>query len=89
MEFRMGINHGNADMLSRSTCDTCTQCLTQHEDPKTEKMKTRQLATMIETKGATANIRKVKNKTLANITNITSIIYFKFIVVLIFPSVNY
>lgn len=51
MEFRKGINHGNADMLSRSTCDTCTQCLTQHEDPKTEKMKTRQLATMIETKG--------------------------------------
>ena len=52
MEFRKGINHGNADMLSRSTCDTCTQCLTQHEDPKTGKMKTRILAVMSETKGS-------------------------------------
>ena len=51
MEFRKGINHGNADMLSRSSCETCTQCLTRHEDPKTEKLKTRRLATMTEKTG--------------------------------------
>ena len=43
LEYRKGINHTNADMLSRNTCGTCTQCLMAHEDAKVEKMKTRRI----------------------------------------------
>ena len=43
LEYRRGINHTNADMLSRNSCGTCTQCLMEHEDAKTEKMKTRRI----------------------------------------------
>ena len=35
--------HTNADMLSRSDCGTCTQCLMKHEEAKSEKIKTRRL----------------------------------------------
>lgn len=41
MRFRKGSQHGNADMLSRKDCGTCTQCLMEHEDAKKHKMKTR------------------------------------------------
>jgi len=43
MVYRKGSNHANADMLSRNTCGTCTQCLMEHEDAKEEKMKTRRI----------------------------------------------
>ena len=39
MIYRKGELHGNADMLSRSTCDTCTQCQMQHEDAKSDRLK--------------------------------------------------
>ena len=45
IEYRNGVNHANADMLSRNTCGTCTQCLQEHEDAKTEKIKTRRINT--------------------------------------------
>ena len=51
MIFRKGINHGNADMLSRNTCETCSQCLTKHENPSKGKMKTRILTIMTENGG--------------------------------------
>jgi len=44
IEYRKGELHGNADMLSRSSCETCTQCQLQHEDAKKEKPRTRLLA---------------------------------------------
>ena len=44
MVYRKGELHGNADMLSRSKCDTCTQCQMQHEDAKSDRLKTRLLA---------------------------------------------
>ena len=43
MEYRKGSLHTNADMLSRSTCGTCAQCLMEHEEPKTGKLKTRKI----------------------------------------------
>jgi len=43
IEFRKGKMHTNADMLSRSDCGTCTQCLMKHEEAKSEKIKTRRL----------------------------------------------
>ena len=43
LEYKRGINHTNADMLSRNSCRTCTQCLMEHEDAKTEKMKTHRI----------------------------------------------
>ena len=48
IEYRKGINHANADMLSRLTCETCVQCQMQHEDPKTGKIRTRILNTITE-----------------------------------------
>ena len=44
IKYRKGIEHGNADALSRDKCGRCTQCLEIHENPKTEKAKTRLLA---------------------------------------------
>jgi len=41
LEFIQGMKHTNADMLSRMNCGTCIQCLTDHEDPKIGKLKTR------------------------------------------------
>ena len=38
-------------MLFRNSCDTCSQCLTQHETPKTGKLKTRKLTIMTESNG--------------------------------------
>jgi len=43
MVYRKGKLHANADMLSRSKCDTCIQCQMAHEEPKTGKLKTRLL----------------------------------------------
>ena len=43
ISFRKGIEHTNADALSRDKCGRCTQCMEVHENPKTEKMKTRLL----------------------------------------------
>ena len=43
LEYRKGTDHSNADMLSRNTCDTCTQCLMAHEDAKMMKIKTRRI----------------------------------------------
>jgi len=43
LEYRKGVNHSNADMLSRNKCDTCTQCLMAHEEAKTQKIKTRRI----------------------------------------------
>ena len=48
MEFRKGKDHANADMLSRNSCETCTQCLMAHKEAKTGKMKTRILNIMTE-----------------------------------------
>jgi transposase InsO family protein/predicted aspartyl protease len=44
IEYRKGVLHGNADMLSRQNCDTCTQCQMEHEEAKKGKNKTRLLA---------------------------------------------
>ena len=41
--YRKGVEHTNADMLSRNKCGTCTQCLMEHEDAKQERMKTRRI----------------------------------------------
>jgi hypothetical protein len=49
MIYRKGTNHGNADMLSRNSCGTCTQCLMEHEEAKTEKLKTRRINALEET----------------------------------------
>jgi len=46
LEYRKGTLHTNADMLSRSKCDTCAQCLMTHEDPKSGRLKTRMLNTV-------------------------------------------
>ena len=48
LEYRKGIEHSNADALSRTVCGTCTQCLTNHEDPKTDKNRTRMINTMMD-----------------------------------------
>ena len=48
MQFRKGINHENADMLSRNSREKCSQCLTEHENAKKGKMKTRLLTIMKE-----------------------------------------
>jgi transposase InsO family protein len=44
IEYRKGELHGNADMLSRRNCETCTQCQMEHEEAKKGKNKTRLLA---------------------------------------------
>ena len=44
IKYRKGIDHANADALSRDKCGRCTQCMEIHEDAKTEKVKTRLLA---------------------------------------------
>lgn len=51
LQFRQGSRHTNADMLSRPNCGTCTQCQTEHEEPKTGKRKTRQLDMISEDNG--------------------------------------
>ena len=43
LEYRKGSKHSNADMLSRNTCGTCTQCLLEHEQPKQGKLTTRRI----------------------------------------------
>ena len=43
IEFKKGKMRTNADMLSRSDCGTCTQCLMKHDEAKSEKIKTRRL----------------------------------------------
>ena len=48
MEYRKGEQHTNADALSRSSCGTCTQCLMDHESPKSGKIKTRTINTVQE-----------------------------------------
>ena len=49
IKYRKGTEHTNADILSRNKCGKCSQCLEIHEDPKSEKIKTR-LLTMTATK---------------------------------------
>ena len=44
LEYRKGELHQNADALSRKDCMVCSQCLIQHEQAKTGKLKTRLLA---------------------------------------------
>jgi len=44
IKYRKGTEHTNADVLSRDKCGRCSQCMEIHEDPKTEKMKTRLLS---------------------------------------------
>ena len=39
LEYRKGVQHGNADMLSRPRCDLCVQCQLSHEDAKKGKLK--------------------------------------------------
>ena len=51
LEYRKGELHNNADALSRNNCDTCVQCQTIHEEPKTGKLKTKVLAIMIGNNG--------------------------------------
>ena len=51
MEFRQESKHSNADMFSRVNCDTCTQCLTNHEDAKIGKGKTPRLNTIEKREG--------------------------------------
>ena len=43
LQYRKGELHGNADTLSRPTCDNCVQCQTTHDDAKKGKIKTRVL----------------------------------------------
>ena len=67
MEYRKGSNHSNADMLSRNRCGTCTQCLTDHENPKEGKMKTRRI-NVLDTNGESQwqinneEVRKIKDE---------------------------
>ena len=65
MEYRKGVEHSNADALSRKICGTCTQCLMTHENPKTEKNRTRTINTVqgddLRTKDKT-NIGREKRK---------------------------
>jgi len=51
LKYRKGSEHTNADMLSRRNCTKCSQCLMEHEDPKLEKVKTRQLTAIENDKG--------------------------------------
>lgn len=58
---------GNADTMSRNSYETYTQCLTKHEDPKKEKMRTRMLTIMtnnkmLNFKGITEEIDWIKGK---------------------------
>jgi len=46
LKYRKGVEHTNADMLSRKTCGTCVQCQMSHEEPKTGKIKTRTINTV-------------------------------------------
>ena len=50
LEYRKGEQHCNADALSRLNVDACKQCQMQHQDAKTEKLKTRILAMSVESK---------------------------------------
>ena len=43
LQYRKGAEHSNADLLSRTACETCTQCLQSHEEAKTDKLKTRRI----------------------------------------------
>ena len=43
LEYQKGILHGNADMLSRPSCEPSVQCQTLHEEAKKGKIKTRLL----------------------------------------------
>ena len=49
IEFRKGKDHTNTDMLSRTNCGTCTECIIGHEEAKKEKPKTRRLNAVVET----------------------------------------
>ena len=49
MEFSNDKDHTNTDMLSRTNCGICTQCLMEHEEAKKEKPKTRRLNAVVET----------------------------------------
>ena len=51
IEYRKGSDHSNADALSRTNCETCIQCQTIHEDPKSGKLKTKILSLMLENYG--------------------------------------
>jgi transposase InsO family protein len=48
LSFRKGVDHSNADALSRNNCETCVQCRMEHEDAKKGKLKTRALAILTE-----------------------------------------
>ena len=43
MNYRKGDQHKNADALSRKDCETCAQCLMEHEEAKKEKSKTKRI----------------------------------------------
>lgn len=51
LEYRRGELHSNADALSRKNCETCVQCQTAHEEPKSGRLKTRILAMMLGNNG--------------------------------------
>ena len=48
LEYRKGILHTNADVLSRNKCDDCVQCQMYHKDAKKGKLKTKVLAMLNE-----------------------------------------
>ena len=41
IEYRNGVDHSNADALSKTDCTTCVQCQMVHGDPKSGKLKTK------------------------------------------------
>ena len=51
MQYRKGVNHTNADSLSRSKCENCSQCKMNHEEAQKGKLKTKILPLKTESNG--------------------------------------
>jgi predicted aspartyl protease len=49
LQYRKGVDHGNADGLSRIGGILCAQCQTAHEEPKKEKSKVRYINSLMKT----------------------------------------
>lgn len=58
LRYRKGVDHSNADGLSRILSDMCSQCQTKHELAKMEKPKTRYINAIYNGSGHMERIRK-------------------------------